>query len=149
MTEATPATPDFACLIVSLDLCRLCNWGCGGPLVGFVRSSRDGFLRGAGCLQRFDESVRKSEGQLLGHCYGHQEAASHRRLKFRRSAPLEKIIGIWSSCCEGDVYHPSHVHDVEGSADECLLDIVGIADFNWTSGWLHCWHDTSPSTTDV
>jgi hypothetical protein len=73
--------------------------------------------------------------------YWHQQAASHRCLKLRRSAPLEKIIGIWSSCRKGKVHHFSRVHDIEGSADECLWDVVGIRDFNRTSGRLHYWHD--------
>src|ERR1700692_3557576 len=65
-------------------------------------------------------------------------------MKLGRGAAPEQIVWIGSRCREGQVHHPSRVHDVEGATDVDLGDAVWVGNFNPTIRPLHNGHRSFP-----
>jgi hypothetical protein len=69
-------------------------------------------------VSSLDKTVCESSDQLLSQFCGHEQATAYRSPKLWCVIAGEKIIGVGPYRREGNVYHASHVHDVEGSIDE-------------------------------
>ena len=107
--------------------------------------SDDGLRHRVDYLSGLADIASETARQLLSHFNWHHEAANYCCLKLRRSAPLQKLFGVWSCSCESEMHYASSSSNVEGATDEYLRDVVRIRDFDRTCWRLHNRHCSSPS----